>query len=144
MKNYSLVPQERVDYCLCSVLQAILKSHNISTSQRDIADNLTPSDKGFLAHDDRIKAFLRSRGFNYDFYWYNETPFNEPDMILRDMQDNDGIIGIGQHTYLMAGFNDPSIKLIDPGDNAIIKRDIYELLKEMKSHEGLFGLIKKL
>src|SRR3989344_1077845 len=124
MKNYSLVPQERVDYCLCSVLQAILKSHNISTSQRDIADNLTPSDKGFLAHDDRIKEFLRSRGFNYDFYWYNKTPY-EQDVVLIEMTEYDGIIGMNTHSYILEGFRDPLVEIIDPKNAEIITTSIY-------------------
>ncbi len=142
MKSYNLIPQERNNYCICSVLQAIFNNNKINLSQKEIADNLTPSDKGFLPHDDTIKNFLRSRGFEYFFYWYNETPFNEPDELLRDMNKYEGIIGIKSHIYLLKNFNDPILEIINPENNKVFRKDIYETLKEMKKLEGFFGLVK--
>lgn len=147
MKNYDLLPQEKDTYCLCAILQAILERHRILISQGEIADKLTPADEGFLAHDERIRDFLRSNGFAYYFYLHNQTPFNEPDTVLRDMQDNEGIIGMGKyryHSYLLNRFEDPQLEMINPGDNTILRTDIYSLLREMEESEGFFGLIKRL
>ncbi len=144
MKDYRLIPQERWDYCLCSVLQAIFDRHGISISQDEIARNLTQKDKGFSAHDDKFRIFLRSNGFQYNFYWYNETPFNEPDTLLGRMGKYDGIIGVNTHVYLLKGFHDPLLTIINPEDNKSIEREIHELLEEMRKNEGCFGLIRRL
>ena len=143
MKDYNLVPQENINYCLCSVLQAILNFHNISISQRNIVDRLTPSKKGFYADDDKIKEFLLSNGFEYYFYYYNQTPFNEPDIVLRDMNNNHGIIGINSHAYILKYFKDPELELINPKDRSLIKINYYKLISEMKNSGGFFGLIKR-
>jgi len=44
-------------------------------------------------------------GFDFTFYWRNETPFNEPCLILHDMLIDYGLVGINQHIYLFYGFN---------------------------------------
>ena len=92
MKYYNLIPQENDKYCLCSIIQAILGIYGIKISQIDIGDELTSSDKGFLAHDIRIKDFLMSKGFEYKFYWYNATPYNEPDEFLTAIVPGPGIL----------------------------------------------------
>lgn len=143
-KDYPLKLQERDNYCLCSVLQSILRRHGVSFSQREIADSLTPSENGLISHDDKIKEFHRSKGFEYSHYWHNETPFNEPDMVLSDMHDNDGLVGIGSHVYLLKYFDDPVLELIDPKGGGVIKKDIYQLLREMEKSGGFFGLVKRL
>ncbi|MBT4376005.1 hypothetical protein HOD29_01375, partial [archaeon] len=44
--NYNLTPQEKNNYCACSVLQSIFREYRIEKSQEDIFRNLTPSEKG--------------------------------------------------------------------------------------------------
>ncbi len=47
MKKYPLIPPVKKDYCVCSVLQGILRENDIQISQDEIAINLTPAKKGF-------------------------------------------------------------------------------------------------
>lgn len=144
MKNYNLIPQKRNNYCVCSVLQAIFDKYNIKIFQEKIAENLTPSKNGFKINDYKIKNFLGNLGFNYNFYWYDETPFNEPDILLYEMQQKNGIIGIKTHVYLLKEFKDPKLYLIDPKDCSKKKKDIFDLLNDMKKGKVFFGLIEKL
>ena len=143
MKQYNLIPQENNRYCVCSTLQAILGRHGTRMSQSEIAGNLTPSSPGFLVGDDRIKNFLRLRGFNYLHYLHNQTPFNEPDSVLADMHDQDGIVGIitrVNHVYLLQSFNGFKVELIDPKDATIVEREYYELVRQV----GFYGLLQRL
>jgi hypothetical protein len=142
MKNYKIKIQEEDNFCLCSVLQAIFKKHEIYFSQIEIAKNLTPSEKGFFADDFRIKNFLNNNKFNYEFYFYDKTPFNEPDMLLREMDKHHGIIGIKNHVYLLNEFQDPILQIINPKDNKIIKNNIYLIRREMQEEDGFFGLLE--
>lgn len=144
MKDSLLIPQERDNYCICSVLQAIFRSYGVDISQEEVANNLTPSENGFFVDDERMKEFMSRQGFDYSYYPRNATPFNEPDMILSEMSDHSGFVGIGSHFYLLASFEDPELTLIDPNYDSKIKRDLYETLTEMKKGKGCFGLIKKL
>ena len=142
MKHYDLVPQENNIYCVCSTLQAILARHGTGISQSQIASNLTPTANGFLVGDNRIKDFLKSRGFDYFHYLHNQTPY-EPEYVLNDMDNNDGIIGINtqvNHVYLLQSFDGSKVKLIDPKDATIVEREYYELLKQV----GFYGLLKRL
>ena len=143
MKDYKVIPQERNTYCLCSVLQAIFCRHGMQIAQDEIASKLTPSEKGFRVDDQRIISFLESHGFNYEHYWHNQTPFNEPDLFLQRMQKYDGILGFRTHVYLLQEFKDPTLRLIDPDKANLIETDIYEVLKEMQKSVGFFGLLKK-
>lgn len=142
--KYRLTPQERDDYCLCAALQAILKNHEVNLSQREIANNLTPSQRGFLVDDRKIRDFLKSKGLEYIFYWQDKTPFNERDVVLAEMHKYEGIVGINYHTYLLESFKDPRLRLIDPADNTIKEKELREVLKEMRQYEGCFGIIKRL
>ena len=136
--------QEKNNYCVCAVLQEILLKNNIKIPQNEIATNLTPSKKGFYTDDDRIKNFMNRNGFDYDFYLRNTTPFNEPDFLLNEMKNNFGIIGLNNHTYFLNNFEDPKLELIDPKDEKIIEKNLYQILGEMKKTNGFFGLIKKI
>jgi len=124
-------------------LQAILNSHGIKLSQEDISKKLTPSEKGFKINDDLIKLFLVEMGFEYLFYWRNETPLNEPWLVLDDMKKDHGLVGINNHLYLLNDFNYPTLHLIDPSDGKIKLKDYYEMIYEMNETVGFFGLIKK-
>ena len=144
MKEYNIIPQEEETFCICSVLQTILNKDKIYVSQKDIANKLTPSKKGFYVDDNNIKNFLKEFGYDYDFYLRNTCPFNEPDSLLNEMFEHEGFVGLKNHIYLLAEFKDPKLILIDPLDASKKERDLYKLLKEMeKSKSGFFGLIKK-
>ncbi len=145
MKTYNLMPQEKEDFCVCSCLQAIFDKYNIKISQEKIAKNLTPAEKGFKIHDRAFENFVNAKGFCFEFYWYNETPFNEPDFLLEEINENEGFIGINSHTYLLESFNYPNIKLIDPENRSIKEYTMKKMYKDMqKDNEGFFGLVKKL
>jgi len=143
MKEYSIIPQEKNNFCVCSVLQSIFNKYNISMSQKEISKNLTPSKKGFEIDDKKIRDFLNNKGFYYNAYWKNETPFNEPEIVLEEMIKYDGFIGIGNHVYLVNEFNDPEIIVTDPADVSKIEKDLYSVRREMeKANSGYFCLLK--
>ncbi len=144
MKKYNLIPQEKNNFCVCSVLQSIFNKYDISMSQKEISKNLTPTEKGFNIDDKKIKNFLNNNGFLYTPYWKNETPFNEPENVLEDIIKHDGFIGIKDHVYLVNYFNDPDIIITDPADISKIEKNLYSVRKEMEdSGNGYFCLIKK-
>ena len=138
-----IIPQERDNHCVCSVVQAVLKGKGIDLSQKEIADQLTLGREGFLVQDERMKTFLSAKGLKYEFYWRDETPFNEPYSVLEEMRDHAGIIGVGSHAYLFRHLNGNEVHLIDPKNGKEVKKDYYDLLREMGNSEGCFGLIKK-
>jgi len=138
--------QEQEHFCLCSVLQAILKKHGSNLSQEEIAKNLTliqltPVENGFIHNDSKIKRFMSRNGFSYLCFGTYETPFNEPDELLKEMSENDGIIGFRRHAYLVKNFHDPMLKLIDPKNGKEVEILYQDLLRKM-GHTGFFGLIK--
>lgn len=147
MKNYNIIIPEKKNFCVCSCLQAILNFEGKNISQKNISEKLTPSNNGcgFKVNDNKIKRFLFERGFNYEFYWRNETPFNEPELILEDIEreKNHGLVGIKDHVFLFYNFKYPELKLIDPNDKKIKTKDYSKLIKEMYNTEGFFALIKK-
>lgn len=145
MKEYKVIPQEKDTFCICSVLQAILYKDNIYVSQEDIAQKLNPSEKGFYVDDEKITIFLKRFEYEYNYYARNKTPFNEPSLILKEIYENEGFVGVNNHIYLLAEFNDPELILIDPLDASKKEKDYYKLIEEMVNlGDGLFGLIKKL
>lgn len=144
MNNYDIVPQEKNNYCVCSVLQAIFKKYSIEISQNEIANSLTPSEKGFEVYDKNIKNFIESLGFEYEFYWRNETPLNEPELVLENMIAHQGFIGINDHTYLFVDYKYPNVKMIDPEKGKLKTKEYHSMIKEMYDYKkGFFGLIKK-
>lgn len=138
MKQYTLIPQEKDNYCVCSILQAILDRHGAAISQSDIAAHLTPSKHGFQVDDEKIRQFLQRHGFSYTHYRGNEVPFNEPDLFLQELHNHDGIIGIKMHAYLLQAFDGSAVDLIDPKDKKIVTEDYYEMV----SKAGFYGLLK--
>jgi hypothetical protein len=142
MNNIELHVQEKEDFCLCSVLQAIFKKNGIILSQEEISTYLTPGkERGFIADDKKIKEFLCSKGFEYFCFWKDETPFNEPDELLKKMSKYNGIAGIKNHVYLVNNFNSSKVNLINPQDGKEIEIEYLTLLKEMEG-TGFFGLVK--
>lgn len=144
MDNHYLIPQEKWNYCVCSALQAVFFKYGIKISQKEISEKLTPTNKGFRVDDKKIKIFMKELGFDYEFYWYNETPFNEPDELLKEMKKA-GIVGINNHVYLMCNFKDPDLVLGNPKNGWAGNYNLYKVIEEMeKSKKGFFGLIKKI
>lgn len=144
MKDFDIKIQEKYDFCVCSVLQAILKNYNIEFSQEQISKNLYPGTHGgYLVDDASIKDFLHSNGFSYTHYFWNQTPFHEPDSLLKEMNENEGFVGINKHVYVLKYFNDPDLEIIDPKDGKIIKKTLQDLLKEMREKDGGFGLLQR-
>ena len=145
MKIYRLVKQEKRNYGVPSVLQAILNYNGINIPQTEIATNLTLGERGGILVDDRaITDFLRKKGFEYLYYPHNATPFNEPDAILRDMDEHQGILGIKPFIYILTEFRDPSIEVIEPIEGRSLSLDLYQTLKDMNERTGFFGLVKRL
>jgi ABC-type bacteriocin/lantibiotic exporter with double-glycine peptidase domain len=145
MKEFQVIPQERYDFCVCSVLQAILKNYNINFSQEEISKNLIPGQNGgYMTNDASIGNFLLSNGFKYEHYFWNATPLHEPDSLLEEMNKNEGFVAINKHVYVLKSFRDPDLEIIDPVNGQVIRKSIYEVLKEMHEKDGGFGLIKKL
>jgi len=147
MKEYFLTSQEEDNYCVCSVLQAVFRSHDIFLSQDEIASQLTPceDDKGFYLNDETARKFMLENGFSYSHFQYNQTPFNEPDTLLKEMNFQEGIVGIGSHAFLLKDFTDPKVILIDPEDGKSVELTIHKMIEKMHETErGDFGLIQRI
>lgn len=141
--------REKIDeknYCLCIVLSDIFSRYGVGFTKEFIGDHLTLTSKGFRADDYKIKNFLKKEGLDYNFYWWNQTPLNEPDSLLKDISRNQGFVGIGNHALRVISFKDPEIIFIDP--HSVIKSpekmNYSSLMKKLKKEDGGFGLIKKL
>ena len=140
-----LTPSEKNKYCVCSVIQAILGSKGINFSQDEIARKLTPSEQGFLVDDGRMKDLFAGNGLSYEFYWRNEVPFNDPEFVLEEMQENQGFIGIGNHVFLFRSYDGSSLEVFDPENGEAKKISYDEMARRMKeSGKGCFGLVKRL
>ena len=88
---------------------------------------------------------MKNRGFIYSLFSIYETPFNEPDELLKEMCLHDGIVGIDDHVYLVKDFKDSVVKLVDPKTGQEVEKDYYKLLREMeKDIDNGFGLIKRI
>jgi hypothetical protein len=134
--------QEKNNYCLCSVLSDIFLDYNIKISQDCIAQNLTSTKKGFRTDDDKIKNFMGKNSFHYDFYWWNQTPFNEPDSLLREISEHQGFVGIEEHVFRVLEFEDPYVLLLDPANEIPRQVNYFSLLEQLRKNDGGFGLIK--
>jgi len=139
-----LIPQEKDNYCVCSVLQGIFRKYHKLINQEDIAKNLTSTKRGFYVDDKRFKDFLNKNGFEYQYYFHNQTSFNEPDTLLLEMNKSNGFLGHHEHVYLLSEYIDPVVTLIDPANNDVLTNELSDLMKEMRKGEGFFGLVKKL
>ncbi|MDP3986657.1 MAG: hypothetical protein Q8P81_00330 [Nanoarchaeota archaeon] len=140
-----LVPQERDDYCLCSVLQAILKSYGRDFSQDEIAGNLTPGRReGFLIDGEVIDSFMKGNGFDYQLYWHNMTPFNEPDFLLDSISSYRGFVALDHHVYLLRDFKDPTVSLVDPKNGYLVQHNLFKVRMMMDRLGGGFGVVKEL
>jgi ABC-type bacteriocin/lantibiotic exporter with double-glycine peptidase domain len=151
MQKYNLIPQEKDDYCLCSVLQAILDNNGIKISQDEIAENLDSSKKrynkkGYSNDSENIKKFLDKNGFEYKYYWRYKVPFNEIDFALDGMKETEGFISMNSHAYLFVDYNGFEVSLINPNDGQLEKYITPDLDNKMRESGimGFFGMITKL
>ena len=142
MKDYDLTPQERNNFCACSVLQSIFRYHDINIAQTQIASELNPSEKGFYLDDKRMNEFMNKNGFSYEMFRYNTIPFGEPDFLFEDMKVNHGFIGMNSHIFLLKDFRDPELELIDPLKGKSLTKNMYLLLNEIRNPKDILGLIK--
>lgn len=144
MKNYSLISQEKRNYCLCSVVQAILDKDKKKFSQELIASQLNKDESGFYFNDSKFENFLFNQGYNFNLYSYNETPFNEPSDLLISSRKEHVLIAWDRHVVLMEEFRDPLLKYIDPSDGLIKEKDLGALLFNMAlDKSGFFGIVSK-
>jgi len=147
MKTYNLKQQEKNTYCVPSVLQAIFDKYGIKMEQDMIAGFLTPTEKGFKISDDDAKEFIDSMGFNYEFHNHNATLFNEPDMLLKEMDKKDIFMIWRNHTVLGVKFEDPRVHYIDPIDKVPHHRILAldTMLGRMNYYkDGFFGVLERL
>ena len=142
MKKYNLTPQERNNFCVCSLLQAVFRRYRLEYTQEQIALELTPSEKGFYVDDSTFSSFMKRNGFAYNLFRYDQTPFNEPDTLLEEMNLNHGIIGINSHSFLLSNFRYPILELINPDGGKTLEKNLLKVLIDMKNLYGGFGLIK--
>lgn len=151
MREYNLISPERKNYCVCSVLQAIMDKNGIKMSQDEITDILAPGKKksrikGFSLNDKNLISLLNEKGFDYKVYFRNQVCLNEIDFVLEEMKDMEGIICMNQHAYLFGGYTGFEIFLIEPCRKEVKRYNTVSLDKEMrgKGIMGSFGLIKKI
>lgn len=147
MKSYNLTLQEKINYCVPSCVQAILRAERILITQEDIYNQLEKGKKGVFVSGKIIEEFFRKRGFDYKSYRYNEVTLNEPEIVLWEMNEKrkHGIVSINSHAHLFIDFNEPILKLLDPEDGQIVIKNSYELHSEMyKEKKGSFGLVKRI
>ncbi|MBU2562500.1 MAG: hypothetical protein KKF68_02460 [Nanoarchaeota archaeon] len=147
MKKYNLTPQEEETFCVCSCLQAIFRAEGTEMSQREISQKLTSLKEGFAMNDKRARKFLGKIGLDIIYFNYNSTPFNEPDITLKEMANrkNHGIIGAKFHASLLLEFKDPGLTLLDPKNCTIQETNLYSVIRYMNQfNSGGFGLIRRL
>ena len=132
--------QERVDYCIPSVLQTIFGNKGIRMTQDGIAGSLTNCNSGgFMFYDRNTEGFFRSLGLDHSFYWIDQVPFNEPDDLLKQMRPGFGFIGYQKHAHLFDGFDGVNTWLIDPMDGERIAKSYGKLVSLMRrSNDGCF------
>jgi hypothetical protein len=145
-KEYHLKSQEKENYCVPSVLQSIFNKYGMGISQDIIANELTPSEHGFKVNDNKMKDFIGFMGFNFEHYFHNTAPLNEPELLFDDFDKKDIFIGYNNHLGLVTGYDYPHISFRDPKDASLHLMMFETLLKRMRNSKdgGDFGLLKKL
>jgi ABC-type bacteriocin/lantibiotic exporter with double-glycine peptidase domain len=145
--KYQLKGQEENDWCYPACLQAILRRHKIQLSQEEIARELGINGNG--AREETVRLFLQKKGFQFEFYRHNETPFNEPDSLLEDSlkQGKDVLLGLshirGTHFCLLESFEYPTLQIRDPSNLELKQISLFDLITLMMGERfvGGFGLI---
>lgn len=145
--RYKLEKQEKDYWCFPACLQAVLREHELGCSQGKIAEELKLDETG--ASLESVSDFLRTKGFDFNFYNYNEVPFNEPDSLIENNRHKNIIIAVanskGYHVLLLEEFRFPNIVVREPRDTEAYRTDLYKLMRSMHhKKQGGFGLIEKL
>lgn len=148
--EYNLSRQEKPNYCIPAVLQAILRRYDEELAQQDIAAEIGLKESG-AGFDEHLEFFFAKRNLQFTFYNYNETPFNEPESLLQEalMQGLDVMIGYdtgkGLHVQLMADFRGVILTLLDPSEKERHNENFFKILNRMSEKKsGGFGLVGKL
>lgn len=146
--KYKLFKQEQAHWCFPACLQSILLNYNIFLPQYQIAEKVI-FNRGIGADINKVKKFLKELNFKFEFYYHNETPWNEPESLLSE--NNNKIIAIPfnyviKHVFLVEDFKDPIVFLLDPENPLETKqKNLSKILKQMHEfHSGGFGIISKL
>lgn len=148
--RYKLKTQEKNYFCGPACLQAVLRNHNILLSQKEIAKKISCNETDGTTIQN-IERFLKRLGFDFEFFNYNETPFNEPDFLLSNNRDKDILVlypnSEKNHFLLQENFKDPYMELLDSDPEQTNPRiaDLNKLIQRMfEKKKGGFGLISKL
>jgi len=149
-KAYILTRQETSYFCVPAVLQAVFRRRKIHMSQRDIANRIGCTENG--TRFEKIPPnFFKSIGLGFCFCYYNETPFNEPDLFIEDAlkEGKDVVMGYstvhGLHSVIVSDFADPKVRIIDPADCLKKEENFYKILEEMyRRNDGGFAAISNL
>lgn len=145
MKEYNITPPKYKNYCLVSVIQAILRKEDIYLNQKEISKKLKPIDNmGFKIQGEEINSFFKQNGFKYEYYWIREVPFNEPDFFLQDMYSHHGIVGINKHAQILSYIDNSNVIIIDPNNKEKTKYNYYNLIRKMNNEDGGLSLIQKI
>ncbi|MFH1801518.1 MAG: hypothetical protein ABH804_01655 [archaeon] len=145
MRQYNLTPPQRKNYCVPSCLQAILRKHNAEVSQDKIANVLIKKENGFIPEGKMLEEFLKQKELLYNFYWYNKTPFNEPDSLLEFNPNKDILIGLDEHCFLCLDYQENRIILLNPNDISMKEINHHDILKRMhEAKSGFFGLMSRI
>ena len=148
--RYNLSQQEEGNWCLPACLQAVLRRHEIYEEQEDIARDLGVDEDG--AKIKRIEEFLKQRGFSFEDYNYNQTPFNEPNFLLNEarIRGDDVLVDIPvqkrdvKHSLLLQDIQGNELIMLDPDGVVKRTRNLYELHREMFQRKmGGFSVIKR-
>jgi hypothetical protein len=98
-----------------------------------------------------LSPFFSIRNLSFKYFNYNETPFNEPDFLLQQVLGvgDDIMLGYGKgrrlHVYLVEGFNNPGVVLLDPAEGKEHEENFDDIVRKMFEKKiGGFGLVKKL
>ena len=147
MKKYEMTKQQG-NLCIPAVIQAVLRKHHIELMQERIAKQLVRRKKG-LMFDESLRRIFDKYNLLYQYFNFNETPFNEPDFLLQENQDKDIMIGYdkgqGLHIQLLIYFQYPKIILLDPADCRQHEENFQNILRTMfDTKKGGFGLVGKL
>jgi hypothetical protein len=148
--EYNLSRQEKPNYCIPAVLQAILRRYDEESTQQDIAAEIELKESG-AGFDEHLEFFFAKRNLQYSYYNYNETPLNEPESLLQEalMQGLDVLVGYDAgnklHVQLMEDFRGVILTLLDPSDAECHHENFFKMLNRMSEKKsGGFGLVGKL
>jgi hypothetical protein len=133
-------------------IQAVLRRRGIKETQNSIAKEVNcSSDNNGCVFNSQLSEFFSRRNLSFDFFWYNEIPGNDIDIILEDYFKKDYDIILGtlisksrdlKHTCLIEDIKRNQLTLLDPKDNLISYVNLEKIYSKMWQDKiGGFGLI---